>query len=350
MCDRCAGEKMKKIGQGVSGAVYPTKDEKFVLKKFIKRIDSDPKYKQVDAAADAEEAAKEFQMESIHERGFQTYVVRAFQLNVDPDGTFYMVAEKAWMDLEKYADEYIYTLPKTERLPILLNVAHDCMRGLQCLWGVDFIHRDLKPPNILCFKVDTKTVAFKLGDLGLSTRKSPICLEPDCRSLLGTYPPPILYQIASNDKIKQQLWGLVDSEWIDLYSLAVSLFIISDPSQAIIAYENLGRATQEKSRLDTVKTEFDDAFTKDDLISNFEMVIHHIRCTLVGESDRGKKRRYTVEELREVMFHNPVEHDEIIRLVNARVERDQSLTTNTNYIHPDEDVQKLCESLKNVGI
>lgn len=93
---------------------------------------------------------------------------RAFRL---PSGQTCIVMELAVNDLETYRKARQSGKRRSYwSLPCIRSIGRQALSGLDYLHGKGFIHRDLKPQNILVTKWDarTDTPTIKLADFGLA--------------------------------------------------------------------------------------------------------------------------------------------------------------------------------------
>jgi len=143
--------KLDKIGEGQFSVVYRAKNLStgdIVALKKLNRME------------DKEEAETNFEFE-VHALKNMTHenvvsLLEAYVLR----NKFYLVLEYAETDLRRYLDTACHISIDT-----LKALSRDLLNGLAYCHGSKFIHRDIKPPNLL---IDSKG-RLKIGDFGCVT-------------------------------------------------------------------------------------------------------------------------------------------------------------------------------------
>jgi hypothetical protein len=150
------------------------------------------------------------------------YVVTYYGAAFEP-GQMNIVLELAPMGgLGSYLAKHQTDAPFTPRLEAL--IALDCARGLQALHAQRFIHRDVKPDNLLVFSLtETAPVRVKITDLG-SSRELGVCrTENNYTKGVGT-PVYMAPEVLSGSRINP---SVVYGPKADVYSFAVTLWSLA---------------------------------------------------------------------------------------------------------------------------
>ncbi|CAD6209269.1 unnamed protein product [Miscanthus lutarioriparius] len=146
-------EKQEKIGEGTYGVVYKALDKATNETIALKKIRLEQEDEGVPSTAIREiSLLKEMNHDNI---------VRLHDV-IHSEKCIYLVFEFLDLDLKKFMD----SCPEFAKNPTLIkSYLYQILRGVAYCHSHRFLHRDLKPQNLL---IDRRTNTLKLADFGLS--------------------------------------------------------------------------------------------------------------------------------------------------------------------------------------
>lgn len=167
---------------------------------FLKALDFSQTFESGTEAIERITALFNFEQELLGEcsRRNMDRVVRAIDsgtVTVDPENPFdlvpYLIFEKADADIRVYLDDPSMTSSVAWKLRSIHHVA----TGLKQLHGAEIAHQDLKPSNVLVFRINQMLAVSKVADLGRASRSGrPSPYDEELWAGDWNYAPPeILY-------------------------------------------------------------------------------------------------------------------------------------------------------------
>lgn len=151
-------DKHKQLGTGTDAHVYEVvdrRDKSHVAMKLTKRKSG--RYRT--------------EIHLLHQLRTCQYIVKLLKV-LEDENVYVLILEQAPMTLEALLHERCTDTPMQNRVG--KEIMHDILRGVRAIHSLGFVHKDIKPENILIFadRIHRKLRA-KIADFGFATRFQP---------------------------------------------------------------------------------------------------------------------------------------------------------------------------------
>ncbi|KRX03361.1 Protein kinase-like domain [Pseudocohnilembus persalinus] len=205
-------QQIEKLGSGGFGEVYKAIDNKTKKKVAVKIMKQGQKNQNYNIS----QMIREFKILEINSDHILQYFDCFYTLNNDGIHIVYLVMELMETSLDEIIEQNIKD--KKEFNPLdYYDFFLQILQGLKILNDQNIYHRDIKPDNILCNKIDDK-YQFKIGDFNTVKVKNQTLLSSITGVGTPKYKAP---EYKDNPNFEN-----IDLEKCDIYSLAITFIEI----------------------------------------------------------------------------------------------------------------------------
>ena len=192
---------------------------------------------------------------SLHELFQHPNIIRYFDC-AKKDGWIYLALEKCDTDLDTLTDEW----RRKNNLPnqtVRVNIASQICKGMNYLHQKGFVHRDMKPSNILLTRMGHGLLSVKICDMGIARKLEPgasTYSETDHSGSAGYMPFEILDAINNARKAEHLSFS------VDVFPLGVTFHVLLSPGKhpfGELIYRNVNILKREKPDIDKASLSYE---------------------------------------------------------------------------------------------